>query len=110
MDSGKYRCTICKFDYPFEEIRYSEDGKKLLCTGCSKVFKNKVPKAEIKAVEKESDDSVKVICMDCRYNFRLKKAQAKKICPYCGKSRLMKQEGSAQRLIDDVSKHSSAYI
>lgn|SRR3989338_2642738 len=105
---GKYTCSICKFEYPFDEIRYSDDGKKILCTGCSKVFKNKVPKTEIKAVEKE--EFIKVICMDCRYNFRIKSGpNAKKMCPYCGKGKLMKQEGSAQRIIDDVSRHSNAY-
>jgi hypothetical protein len=109
MDKVKsYTCSLCKFSFPFENIMYTQDGKRLICRDCYKLSHpkdgNKTTSNQNKPNQAASD-GIKVICKTCRYKFVLKVVEGKKpMCPYCGKSNLMRDEGTAQTIIDEVSK------
>lgn len=106
MLSTMYKCKVCQFEFPFEKVVYSNDGKKLLCRDCKRIFEcSKTQKAgENKTKSTGSDENIHLICVDCRYKFKLKKKPNMKLeCPYCGKDKLIKDEGTAQKIIDEVS-------
>ena len=107
--SPSYICDICKGEFKFEDIKYGKDGKKVLCKSC--YTKNLKPdKKDEKSANQADPDKVKVICMGCRYKFSLKKkTTTNPTCPYCGKSNLMIDNTTAEKLIEDVSSNSSRY-
>lgn len=83
------------------------DGKRILCVDChNKVMESKEKRKEdsLSAV-KEPSDSVKLVCLDCEYHFSVKKASKVRLrCPYCGNNRLAKDDMTAERIIEEVSK------
>lgn len=104
--SRQYMCGECKGKFDFEDIKYGMDGKRIICKDCyikaGKDSKNK----ETKTVSPNGGmpDSVKLICVDCRYKFSLrKKSRFNLICPYCGSKNLMKDDITADKLIEEVS-------
>ena len=113
-----YRCAHCTGEFQFGNIRYTNDGKRIVCLDCynrltksSQITKKeykKTGKTEI-ASEIASDiaaDSIKLICVNCRYKFSLKKAtRAAIMCPYCGGNSLMRDDISADKLIDELSQN-----
>ncbi len=107
--SRLYRCTKCKEEFPFEGIRYSTDGKNIVCANC---FNKSIKSQKIKEDDSDihagkAEDRVKIICMDCRYKFSLKKATKVKLrCPYCGGNMLMKDEITVDKLLEESSKNS----
>lgn len=114
--SCQYLCTICKGKFGSENIRYSTDGKSLICADCFESLAEaemqpQQEKAATKKMKSNADfnnepDFVKVICVDCRYKFKLKKKSKAAIkCPYCGKSNLMKDETTAQRLVEEAGRY-----
>lgn len=115
-----YNCSLCKLDFPFEKIMYAPDGKRLICSDCCRVYKLKTlseqdskntARAKFEVETKEVKKGINVICKECRYKFVLRIIKRKKnICPYCGKANLMRDEGIAQKILDDVSKNQNAYL
>lgn len=103
----QYICDGCKGKFRFKEIRYSSDGKRVVCKDCySKGAMKNQKKKETSEVlpNKNISDSVKLICMNCRYKFSLrKKSRFSLICPYCGGKQLMKDDITADKLIEEVS-------
>lgn len=99
-----YRCELCKDEFPFESIRYSSDGKKVVCMDCfSKSLKEQKKKVDEKQI-KEIPRSVKLICSDCSYRFYFRVgSKVKLICPYCGKSNIRKDDLTAEKLIEEIS-------
>lgn len=103
--SRHYMCSECKGKFDFEDIKYGMDGKRIICKDCyikaGKDYKNK----EIKTVLlSDASDYVKLICVDCRYKFSLrKKSRFNLICPYCSSRNLMKDDITADKLIEEVS-------
>ena len=119
-DLLKYMCTICKLSFGFDGMTYSSDGKKLICKDCYNLIAKRNEKpvlGESKARRTDSQlssaapDSVKVMCVDCKYKFFLRKgSRIAPICPYCSKSRLAKyDELTADNLINEVSGDKSFY-
>ena len=105
MKKGKaYICNVCNKKFPFENIRYSIDGKRILCIDCyNKVAEKQEKKKETYSAVKEPE-SVKLVCLDCKYHFSIKKGSKVKLrCPYCSNSNLAKDDMTAERLIEEVS-------
>lgn len=100
-----YICAVCREKFPFRQVKYSKDGKRLVCNKCY----GKISDSAVKAVEKpvkEKPELIKVICVDCRYKFHLNKQSKIKVkCPYCGKDDLMLDETTADKLIQEVSQY-----
>ena len=110
---SSYICTICKGKFQFGDIRYSSDGKRIVCRGCyDKVKKDdniKKKKGEPKGTKKS--DATKLICIDCRYKFSWSKAsRINLVCPYCGSKRLMRNENTAEKLVEEASQSSDYYV
>jgi len=56
FDSTLYLCAHCRGDFPFEKIRYANDGKRILCIDCynnlarsSQLLKENMQKGKIEA-------------------------------------------------------------
>jgi len=112
-----YACSLCKLQFPSNNMRYASDGKKLICLECfNKVYKKKQQQDLIKEKQsyeysKQSPESravlnkpILVICTHCRYKFHYK-TNFKPFCPYCGKSSLKKyEEFTAQNILNDSAK------
>ena len=113
-----YLCSLCKLQFPSNNMRYASDGKKLICIECfNKAYKKKQQQTLDK--EKQSyeysnkpspapravlNKPILVICMHCKYKFNYK-ANFKPFCPYCGKSALKKyEEFTAQNILNDATK------
>lgn len=105
-----YRCTLCKRDFAFEDIRYSNDGKRLVCKGCYSKISNSEKGNQAKMARDKSiviEEKIRVICAGCRYKFTLNKKTPSPVCPYCGKNRFIKDDIDTERLIKESS--NSAY-
>lgn len=103
--SRLYMCSECKGKFKFEDVRYSSDGKKVICKDCYSRVKNQ-GKNEVKVVlpNETVSDYVKLICTNCRYKFSLrKKSRFNLICPYCGGNQLIKDDITADKLIRELS-------
>lgn len=102
-----YTCSLCKLDFAFDRIKYSPDGKRIVCIPCySKMLKNKQDmeiQAEASFTRKvPQSDSIDVLCTHCNYRFYYRKS-LKPLCPYCGKSSLKRyEEMNAQNIINDA--------
>ncbi|MBU0628662.1 MAG: hypothetical protein KKC75_05700 [Nanoarchaeota archaeon] len=107
MKNGKaYICNVCNKRFPFENIRYSIDGKRILCIVChNKVMEKQEKKKQAYSAAKEPLDSIKLVCLDCKYHFSIRKGSKVKLrCPYCSNSNLSKDDLTAEKLIEEVSK------
>lgn len=108
MDSGLlYTCSICKGKFEVGKIRYSKDGKRLVCFDCysapNRTVKEGKKKVEVK-LEPFKKKVIKLICLNCRYKFSWNnESRISLICPYCGSKSLTKNEITAEKLIQDVS-------
>lgn len=104
MASASYMCCTCKGKFGFEEIRYSNDGKRIVCKSCYDRFIKTAKKEEGIPVKNVLSDSRKFICVNCKYKFSLKRKPAGRVmCPYCGGNQLMKDDITAEKLIQEVS-------
>jgi DNA-directed RNA polymerase subunit RPC12/RpoP len=108
VDTSTYLCTACKKSFPFEKITYASDGN-IVCRDCSgKIAPSSAKKQGAKPI---SSEPVKLICMKCHYKFSFKKGSNKSLrCPYCSSGDLMKDESTADKIIEDVTKHSKEYL
>ena len=114
MESGVplYTCNICKLEFTSNNIKYSPDGKKVICIRCyDKAYKKEqkpetARKSNIELRESSTrkeplHGSIMVICTHCKYKFNYR-PHLKPLCPYCGKGTLKKyEEYTAQKLIND---------
>ena len=97
-----YPCSRCKKEFNFNSIKYDTD-RSLICLGCfdkQQELKNK----EIKSEKPEDHGEKKYICVNCRFNFSVKKGSPKGLhCPYCGKEQtmLIKKYKDENDLIED---------
>ena len=90
-----YRCSRCKREFNFDNIKYDSNNKhdsnnKLICVECLEK-QQKIEKKEKLSLEKaEEGEEIKFICVSCRFKFSVKRGSPKAVkCPYCGKTRLM---------------------
>ncbi len=79
------RCSRCKRDYPFAQVRYLPDGKSIACHACLGVVAKEAGK-EAKAREGKQRDFQ---CVACRYTFRRSDASPPRACPQCGERRMI---------------------
>ncbi len=102
-----YTCSVCKEDFQFKNIRYTPD-KRIICTEChSRVSKTEKAK---KTVAPSMPETVKLMCVDCRYKFIWRPASSIKLmCPNCGKNRLIKDEITTEKLIREVYEMGKQY-
>ena len=116
FSSTLYRCAHCTGQFPFGSIRYTNDGKRLVCLDCyARIMKSseqlkKEPKTEkaktAPLTNSVTDDGIKLICVDCRYKYTLKNPSSHRaICPYCGRSNLIKDGITTDRLIEEASQN-----
>ena len=117
FSSTLYRCAHCTGQFPFGDIRYTNDGKRIVCLDCyARIMKSseqlkkekdypKTEKAKIAPLTNMApDDGIKLICVDCRYKYTLKNPSSHRaICPYCGKNNLIKDEITTDSLIEEAS-------
>jgi len=103
-----YTCSVCREDFQFKNIRYSPDGKKIVCTEC---YNRGLRSAKSqKTAANPLPETIKLMCVDCRYKFIWRPASPIKLmCPYCGKNRLIKDEITAEKLIKEVSEMGREY-
>ena len=74
-----------------------------------KIKKNEFTQTATQAPNNISD-ATKLICVDCRYNFSLKKtSRIPMTCPYCGGNRIMRNELNAEKLVDEISQRIDTY-
>lgn len=100
----KYMCNFCKDKFPFESIRYARNGKSLVCISCN-TKSSKPETAQTFDAASKKPELFKVICVDCRYKFSLKKKRQIAIrCPYCGGWNITRDETTAERLLAEISK------
>ena len=108
-----YQCALCTLKFPFDKVKYSKDGKKLICIDCyAKLMKkdqkqanenNQKPGIKLRAGQTR-DGSIKVMCANCNYKF-FYRPNFNPICPYCGKKSIRKyEELTAEKLIKESSK------
>ncbi len=109
---SQYTCAICRLDFKFDDVRYSPDGKRLVCKSChAKMNKNKKEfesmghvSPELYARKMPKPNTIEVMCTHCNYKFFYRK-DFKPICPYCGRTSLQKyEELTADRIIDEVGR------
>ena len=110
--SSEYLCALCRREFPFEHIRYSDDGKRLVCTNCYTPTSNREEQRSRKAVSAEqgaapaakSPQAIKYICNDCRYKFVIRPgSRVRHVCPYCGKNRLVEDAFTADMLLEEAA-------
>lgn len=101
---SSYLCEICKKKFPLEKIQYSDDGKRVVCDSCRfKIIQKEEGKE--KNVLSESSSKVKLICVDCRYKFLVRKGSKIKVrCPYCNSNKIIIDETTAEKLLQEVSR------
>src|SRR3989338_3819295 len=105
-----YMCSICRGKFKFGEIKYSPDGKSIVCLDCHSQLAKKDSEKE-KSGAKSSSSSpnahnlIKIICGNCRYKFNWRKSSKLSLkCPYCGKSNLMKRDVTDEKILEEVSR------
>ena len=105
--SGKYLCSSCSKKFNFEDVRYSKDGKDIVCVYCyndkSKAFEKPAGYVDKPAITKTAPNIIKIICAECNYHFSLKRGSTPR-CPYCGGNRLMEDNLTADKLLEEVSR------
>ena len=83
-----YRCSRCKLEFNFNNIRYDTDHS-LICVECLGK-KQSLEKKQVKAEKPEDTGVINFICVSCRFKFSVRKGSPKEVkCPYCGKTKLM---------------------
>ncbi len=105
-----YQCALCTLKFPVDKIKYSKDGKKLICIDChNKLMKKRDTdearqKTETKQKVKQAEhESIKVMCVNCSYKF-FYKPHLELMCPYCGSNKIRRYEKlTAQQLINESS-------
>jgi len=114
------RCNICKGKVPLKEIRYSQDGTKLVCLGCyqSETKARDSPLRVAQPMRREnrmtlstpghrlSNKKINYTCTNCSYKFsRAEGFDFGNKCPYCGKKEYvrMNSEVSAENLLKESS-------
>ena len=106
-----YQCALCTLKFPFSKIKYSKDGKKIICIDCSTKIMKKDQKANANENKQNfetkprashpQEGGIKVMCTNCNYKF-FYKPKLKPMCPYCGKNKLKKyEELTAEKLIKE---------
>src|SRR3989344_341016 len=125
-----YSCSLCKGKFSFENVKYSNDGKRLICVPCyNEVMRNTGKKAPVLAdgrivqpIRFKSSvmqqptplpapaSMVKLVCLDCNYRFAYKKySEANLRCPYCARTHLTYDDANAQNLIAEASRGVGGY-
>ena len=91
-------------------MRYGIDGRTLLCVGCYQKkyhgVKKDTPTAfTIKSpVIEKPKETMKVICFNCRYKFSILKGAVGARCPYCNKDKLVRDETTAERILEEAAR------
>ena len=108
--SHAYLCSLCRKKFPVEDIRYGKDGKSILCINCydKSVEKEELLKKKMALREerhKEEETILKIICAKCRYKFTYNRgSRVRLMCPYCGGNNLMRDDITAEKLVEEVSR------
>lgn len=108
-----YQCALCTLKFPFDKIKYSKDGNKIICLDCYNKMMKKEQKDEARQKNKSklaesqpAGEGIKVMCANCSYKFTYRpKPQLKPKCPYCGKSNIRKyEELTADNLLNEAER------
>ncbi|HLD06633.1 MAG TPA: hypothetical protein VJC16_03815 [Candidatus Nanoarchaeia archaeon] len=108
VNTTLYRCSRCSKEFGFAQIKYSSE-KQIFCTSCYAQAiqegkeKPRLYSGSARPVAK-AQDATKYICVNCRYQFNVKKSSGMSArCPYCGKDNMMEYEGTVSKILDEVS-------
>jgi len=109
-----YFCSACKKKFRFKNIKYAQDGKTVLCTECYEdSIKKEQKKKDIEATqtrEAEKEDVIRIICVGCRYKFSYRRgSRVRLMCPYCSGNNLIRDETTADRLVEEASRNIDVY-
>jgi hypothetical protein len=95
MISGNRICNKCGNKAPANEMRYSVDGKRIICSKCQAVEKGGVKESttQPKTIKGRYEEpaapkveaTVTYYCTNCRFKFSRRKEIYIRICPYCSK-------------------------
>lgn len=113
LPDTSYQCSLCKKEFKFSDIRYTDDGKRIVCQSCyakpiSKEYR--VDRKSQLANKSDSKDVIKYFCPDCRYRFTFKKdSKVSRICPYCGEGRIIEDKMTADELVAEASSRKYDY-
>ena len=80
-------CARCAKNFSFEHIRFLPDGKRVACLECLGIIQKDTTQKH------ERDGKVyDYQCLDCHHMFKRGVKNQPRICPACGKNKLMKFE------------------
>ncbi|HII68706.1 TPA: hypothetical protein HA270_02440 [Candidatus Woesearchaeota archaeon] len=99
-----YQCAQCKKEVSSELLKYSRDGKRLICLDChTKIEKAMALTSQPAWSSHTREDRIKWACSCCGYHFTMKKGTSVALrCPYCGSRQIERDSHSAQDILDSV--------
>src|SRR6187549_2101870 len=90
MDTRRFlRCSRCKKDLPFDQVRYLPNGKDVSCVTCLGIVQR-----ERHDLDRIDERQYTYQCVDCRYQFRRSAIHSPRGCPQCGSKKLLKAEAN----------------
>jgi hypothetical protein len=92
MISGTRICGKCGQRGPANEMRYSVDGQRIICSKCQAIEKGGEGDSQRfktmtdgQAPGKQASGAVNYFCTNCRFKFSRKREIDVSVCPYCSK-------------------------
>ena len=83
------RCARCNKDFPFDQVRYLPDGKRMGCVTCLGAVQHE------EKVQREREGTMHDYqCLQCRYQFARNALRAPRCCPSCASPKLVRFEKS----------------
>ncbi len=83
------RCSRCKKDLPFDQVKYLPNGRDVACVACLGIVQR-----ERHELDRIDERKYTYQCVDCRYQFRRNALNTPRGCPQCGSKRLIKAQES----------------
>lgn len=107
MAEALYPCKRCTHSVSFKDVHYGNNGRDILCPSCYTVtIKKQLVTEKPTQVPKTSSGQIlkqKYVCVKCRYHFTYGKSEAALRCPFCGHAEVLKDDFTAEKLLDEVT-------
>ncbi len=106
MAEALYPCKRCNYSVPFKDVHYGNNGRDILCPSCfTLTVKRQLVKEKPAHPEITNSGKIlkqKYVCVKCRYHFVYGKSEATLRCPFCGHTELLKDDFTAEKLLDEA--------